>query len=139
MTMRNQYRKKPPEPEFWVTNVSKMNVSLGDLDLTIKAYTTVNLLDKRHYHYTIEQLKKSAESGSLYKKRDKIYPRKNAPEIPNQRIDYVENAVIPPRDKSVFQIEQQNYEELDLTDEEFAEENAEMADIDAQPIIVAKD
>lgn len=136
--MRNPYRKKQQEPEFWVTNISKMNVSLGDLNLTIKAYSTVNLLDTRHYHYTIEQLKKSAESGSLYKKRDKIFLRESAPETNAQRIPYVEEAIIPPRDRSVFQIEQQEYEELNLSDEEFAEENAEMADIDSQPLIVKK-
>lgn len=58
--------------DFWITNISKMNVCLRDLNLTVKARSSINLMDLKHYRYTLEQLQKSAESGSLYRKSDKI-------------------------------------------------------------------
>lgn len=65
-------KKSKEENEFWVTNTCyNKDVSLGDLRVTIRAGQTVNLLDSKHYYYTIEQLRESAESGSL-KRRSKI-------------------------------------------------------------------
>jgi hypothetical protein len=58
--------------EFWVINISKRNVSLRDLGLTLKSGQSYNLLDSRHFNITIEQIINSVDSGSLYLKRDKI-------------------------------------------------------------------
>ena len=55
---------KNKKMEFWVTNISSTNVSLSDLALTIKARSTVNLLDEKHYNFTLEQLLKSKASVS---------------------------------------------------------------------------
>ena len=75
--------KKVTEEEFWITNVKqKMDVMLSDLGFCARAGKSYNLLDSRHFHYTKEQLQKSAESGSLYKKRDRIAIRKVQPEPP---------------------------------------------------------
>lgn len=120
--------------EFWVTNVSKMNVSLADLALTIKSLTSVNLLDERHYYYTPEQLIKSATNGSLAAKKDKIVLRNKVPEIIKSQMSCAKETVIPSRERSVLKIEQENYEELNVTDEQFADENADTAEIDRQPV-----
>jgi hypothetical protein len=119
---------------FWLTNISNRNVSLTDLNLTVKAYSTVNLLDKKHYQYTLEQLVKSAESGSLFKKRDKMVVRKIAPEILKANVPLSRETFIPSRERSLFVIKEENYEELNVSDEQFAQENADIVDLDSKPI-----
>lgn len=125
---------KKEAPTFWVTNISPMNVSLADLALTIKAYSSVNLLDVKHYQYTKEQLQKSFESGSIFKKRDKIVVRKIAPEILKANVPLTRETFIPSRERSTLVIKEENYEELNVSDEEFAEENADIVELDNQPI-----
>jgi hypothetical protein len=122
--------------DFWVTNISDRNVSLADLNLTIKAYTSVNLLDSKHYYYTLEQVIKSVQIGSISKKQDKIVVRKNAPEIVKNSIQFDMNSVIPSRERSVLNIKEERYEELNISDEQFAEESAEIADLDTKPLII---
>jgi len=136
-------RKAPTTTFFWVTNVSNRNVSLTDLALSIKAYSTVNLMDTRHYSFTKDQLEKSATSGSLFLKRSKLKVRNNAPvEIKNEML-VTHNNIIPGRERSTLDIKQVDYEELKVEDtkadeEKFANENAELADLDAQPQIVKR-
>ena len=115
---------------FWITNISNMDVSLADLNLTIRAYSSINLLDNKHYHYTLEQLENSKSSGSLFKKRNKVYVRKVPPMFSKINLPVVEDAFIPTRKKSLYEIKQEKYEELLVSDDEFAEENADLADLD---------
>lgn len=131
---------KKPQPAFWVTNMSPMNVTLADLALNIKAFSTVNLLDKKHYSYTLEQLIKSQESGSLFKKRDKISVRHVAPPDPEKnKVPIVYGSIIPDRTRSLFNINDEEYEELKVSSEDkkkdeeiYAQENADLAEMDAQ-------
>lgn len=120
---------------FWVTNISNRNVSLTDLNLTIKAFTSVNLLDNRHYSYNSEQLKDSATKGSLFKKSNMLVIRKLAPEIMKMNVPFNKETFIPSRERSVLSIKEENYEELNVSDESFAEENAETAQLDTQPML----
>lgn len=131
-------RKSTPStvlPDFWVTNTSNRNVSLSDLALTIPAYRTVNLMDTRHYSYTIEQLKKSEESGSIFRKRSMISVRKTELKMPSGKyIDHsivegkikVSKDVIPSRQRSTVVIKEEKYDELQVSDEDFASENADL-------------
>jgi hypothetical protein len=125
---------KTEAPTFWLTNISNRNVSLTDLNLTVKAYSSVNLLDKRHYQYTPEQLIKSAESGSLFKKRNKLVVRKIAPEILKANVPLSRETFIPSRERSMLVIKEENYEELNVSDEQFAQENADIVELDSKPI-----
>ncbi len=135
---------KKETASFWVTNMSPRNVTLADLALNIRAFSTVNLMDKRHYKYTLEQLLKSQESGSLFKKRDKIAVRNVPPPDPEKtRIPFVESAVLPTRQRSLYQIEDQEYEELKVSEEDqkkqdeiYAKENADLAELDAQRSVI---
>ncbi len=104
--------------EFWVTNFSLRNVTLADLAINIKTFSTVNLLDKRHYHLTIEQLTASMTSGSLFKKRNKLIIRQSAPPpvIPD-KIPMLMQTVIPSRGTSVLEIEHKEYDELKIANE----------------------
>jgi hypothetical protein len=131
-------------PAFWVTNVSPRNVTLADLALNIKAFSTVNLLDSKHYKYTLEQLLKSKESGSLFAKRDKIKPRDLPPPAQEKSLlPFIQSSIIPDRGRSIYQIEDQEYEELKVSDEDqkkqdeiFAQENADLAEIDIQRSVI---
>lgn len=111
---------------FWLTNVCKRNVSLSDLNLTIKAFTSVNLLDTKHYSYTIEQLDNSYEKGSLFAKRSLIKKREIPPQKEDPvRIAFQQDATIPDRARSILVIKNEKYEELSVFDESFVEEDPE--------------
>lgn len=121
------------EKAFWITNISNRNVSLTDLNLTIPAFQSINLLKKGHYYYTLEQIENSVKIGSIFHKRDKIVVRQVKPEQIILNLPYNEETFIPDRARSLFQIKQEKYAELDLSDEVFAEENADIAEQDRQP------
>jgi hypothetical protein len=136
--------KMAPSTEFWVTNFSPRNVTLADLSLNIRAFTTVNLLDKKHYSYTLEQLLKSKESGSLFNKRHLVKPRDVAPpkKEPSQA-PILHDSAIPDRYRSLYKINETMYEELEVSeidqkkqDEIYAQENADLAELDEQRSVV---
>lgn len=108
------------KPTFWVTNFSKRDVALADLGVTIKAMTSVNLLDIKHYpHITLAMLEQSETSGSMYKKRDKINHRKVPPEsLPKERIQVDTQAVLPLQARSILEIKEEKYEELNIFDDD---------------------
>jgi len=133
-----------PKRTFWVTNMSPMNVTLADLALNIRAFSSINLLDDRHYKYTIEQLLKSKESGSLFKKRDKVVVRNVPPPDPERnKIQIVYGSIIPDRARSLYRVNEEEYEELKVSDEDqkkqdeiYAQENADLAEIDLQRSVI---
>lgn len=121
--------------DFWIVNISKMNVSLSDLRLTVPAGRVLNLLDSRHFCYTLEQLEQSAKSGSLFKKSDKIR-RRGAPEKkPPLRTIEIANDYRPTRKRTLVQVEEFSFEDLpglhdeqNVSDQKFAEEFADDSD-----------
>lgn len=137
----NPRKEKPRDPEFWITNISTNNISLSDLNITLNSYTSVNLLDKRHQYLTVDEIRDSLEKGALskYIKMRKIVIRHSAPIIFKNEMRIAEGAIIPDRHMSIFEINHKDYEELDITDEEFAAENADTADLDSQPLYIKKD
>jgi len=119
--------KIPKQPkEFWIVNISTRDVSLGDLYLTVKSQNSINLLDKKHYYFTWEQIFNSVTKGSIFKKRDKIFIRRYPPKFNKVRLQVDEISAIPNRGTSIFEIKEDKYEELDITDEQFAEENIDL-------------
>lgn len=121
---------------FWITNISNRNVSLADLNITIKAFSSANLLDTKHYSLTREQLLKSATEGSIFKKRDKIFVRKVPPnQIMDQGILINRDSYLPFKERSLLVIKEDRYEELHVDDVKYAEENAELAEMDQQSFI----
>lgn len=123
---------------FWITNISNRNVSLSDLNLTIKAYSSINLLNKKHYNYTLEQLIKSRDSGSIFNKRNKIKVRQIEPEIIKMNAPTLAETYIPSRERSIYSIKEEKYEELMMSDEAFAEENASLIELDSIKPIISK-
>jgi hypothetical protein len=128
-------KTKPKSPEFWLTNISNRDVSIADLNLTVRSFSSVNLLDKKHYSYTLEQLQASATSGSVFKKKHCLVVRKVAPETIKMNIPLAEETYIPTRERSVLEIHEEKYDELNVSDEQFANENAELAELDRKKIL----
>ena len=124
-------RPTPPADFFWVTNISKRIVSLTDLALAIQPMTSVNLLDKKHYSFNKEQLLKSASSGSLFAKKDKIVVREFPPGVKKkEQMPFQRDAIFPTKQRSIVELENIKYEELELSDDDFAKENADTAQQD---------
>lgn len=129
--------KMNKQAEFWIKNISKMNVSLSDLQLIVPAGRNWNLLDSKHFKYTLEQLEKSAEDGSIFKKSDKIKIRNVAPiEIVKPGVYVATDPLEMQRNtkfRSLIKIEEKRYEELEMDpDPRVAEEKyaAEFAAIE---------
>lgn len=125
-------------PEFWVSNISgRKDVTIGDLRVKIPLGRTVNLMDQRHYHFTLKQLQKSHESGSLKLKEEgkEIKVRPGEPQKQPTMVLQVERnpRVLKPL-RTKVDVTDEPYEELDFeetteSENEFAEE---MADADFQ-------
>jgi hypothetical protein len=113
--------------EFWITNLSNRNVSLSDLYISVPAMSTVNLLDSKHYSFTFDQLQKSATEGSLFRKQKMIVLREIGPYSTNipHSIQLDTNSPMPQRSRSAYEIKEEKFEELEVSDEEFAEQTAD--------------
>lgn len=108
---------------FFVINISERNVCLSDLALTIPAGRCYDLLNDNFY-YTIDQLKASLKSGSLYKKRDKIKIGKRRPqEVGLDKIELSKYPIIT-RNRSAIKIEEPAFDELIFSDDDYANEMA---------------
>lgn len=133
--------------ELWITNISKQSISIGDLCIRIKAGQSINLLGKTkkgklRYNISTVQIEDSLKSGSIYKKGNYVKVRKVPPVLFNTQID-VANHI----DKSLTRIsrqpthiEVQEYPDLDyalddMTEEEYAAENADVELMDKAPIL----
>ncbi len=126
--------RRAPERTFWITNVSERNVSLGDLAVSVPAMSSVNLLDKRHYGLTEEQVKKSAANGSIFKKSDKIVVRMVPPVVSGQRpMPFCQDA-IPSRGTSIYEMKQEHYEELQISDDDALDIDPDKIQVSNTPI-----
>lgn len=115
--------------------MSNRLISLSDLGILVQPYQSINLLDARHYSFTEEQVLASFESGSLYKRSDKIKKRK----IPPPKIYKGPSPIgldtknqYPSKIRSLLEHKEFNYEEMQITDDEYARDNADLADEDDQ-------
>lgn len=125
------------QAEFWIKNISKMNVSLSDLQVVVPAGRSWNLLDSKHFKYTLDQLENSAKEGSIFKKGDKIKVRNIPPgEMVKPGIYVATDPIEIQRNtklRSMVKIEEKRYEELEMDpDPRVAEEKhaAEFAAIE---------
>jgi len=116
--------KSSDKPSFWCINTSDRNVCLSDLAITIPAGRHWDLLDSKRFTFTIEQLKASMKSGSIYKKRDKIKIGKGQPQIASLPKRVVSEYPIHVRPRSAVIVEDPQFDELIPSDQSYAEEMA---------------
>jgi hypothetical protein len=126
---------KTESPAFWLTNFSNRNISLTDLNLTVRAFSSINLLDSKHYSYTLDQLNLSVTKGSIFKKRKMLTVRQIAPIVTKMNVPFNKETFIPSRERSILSIKEENYDELNLSDEEFAKDNADLVSLDVKTIL----
>lgn len=126
--------RKRDKKEIWITNISKYNVMLGDIAFTIPKGKSYNLLSK-HFNLTEEQVLASCESGSIYRKRNKITVRQKSPQVFERKMLIEEHRDVPfwlassgVRFDNVA--EQPQFDELTFSDEDFAAEMASDDDED---------
>jgi len=107
-------------------------MALHDLGVVVRSKTSINLLDIKHYRLTMDQLQESLNKGSLFQKRRYVVKRLSPPTIDSNsfKIAIDTNAIIPNRARSIHEINEENYEELIVSDELFAEENADTVEMD---------
>jgi len=115
-----RYLRNNNEKSWWITNISKRNVTLADLRISVPAMKSINLLSK-HYSFTLEQLEISAESGSIAKKSNIIRIRRVEPKVIPEPGLYIYDGKFPRKSRSNVKVEKEFFEELDETDDEFAE------------------
>jgi hypothetical protein len=123
--------KKENKEDFWITNITRKEVHLVDIGVRIKPMRSLNLLDKRHYSITKEQLDKSATSGYLFTRKNDVVIRKVPPLSEQTHTPLIDrDAVFQTRQRSSVELENIKYEELDVSDDEYAEENSDTAETD---------
>lgn len=113
--------------------MSNRLISLGDLGVLLRPYQAVNLLDPKHYSFTEEQIEASRKSGSLYKRSDKIKLRAVPPPQVYKgpgKIGLDDKNQYPSKIRSLLEHKEFNYDELNISDDEYAKENADLADED---------
>lgn len=121
---------------FWVRNISKNAISINDLGLHLMPFQFANLLNNKAYPYlTPEIIKSSLNGGALGKFKDRIIICKVAPPNPDKLktsppIDVDLLSTPPTKIRSLLVHKEEHYEELQLSDEDYANENAELAEED---------
>lgn len=122
---------KTPQPTFWITNISKRCAHLPDLNVIIYPKCHINLLDSKHYSLTRDQIDASAKSGSLYKHKKQVVIRQVPPDHKTPMfVPFDESAVFPTKHRSTVEPDNTKYEELEVSDESFAEDTSDMAEKD---------
>jgi len=126
------YGKKSKE-ELWVSNISNTDVSLSDLGITIQKYTTVDLFNFKKYPFLNKQLViQSIQTGSISKRPNKLIIRLLPPEKKKIKNLPVSDKPLTGSlyQKNAVKVDKEVFEELDLPDEVYAEENADFAEFD---------
>ncbi|HUU87440.1 MAG TPA: hypothetical protein VMX17_06770 [Candidatus Glassbacteria bacterium] len=119
----------------WVTNITKKDIGLSDLGVSIRSKTTLDILDCRHSYLTVEQVNKSIKYGSLGKriKQKLLILRYSEPEPINPYREVVSTVSFPNRKRSILTHEAPDFEELEFSMEDdlkFAEETADSAAVE---------
>lgn len=109
-----------PRNQFWITNFSKKSVHLYDLGVDLAPGKSANLLDRRHYSISVNQIIESLRDGTLAKKKDQVAVRRVLPEAVESALSVAgDEAIIPTRRRSAVQVEEVRYEELEFNDDTF--------------------
>jgi len=116
----------------WITNLTKMKIVVGDLKITLQPLNTIDILDYKHSRLTPEQVSESIKKGSLClkKKENKIKIRSSEPDkLPPIKTLELSKSSFPYKNRSLLVLEEKIFDELelDISDEEFAMENADSA------------
>lgn len=114
--------------EFWIVNTQNKITTLYDLNITLLPYESKNLLNK-NLSLSEEQILKSINSGSI-KNNSFIKIRKLPPTIEVRHkilLKEVPGAEdLPFQHNNSFKVKEEVFEELQITDEELADEMSDL-------------
>lgn len=98
--------------DFYVTNISKCDMNLYDLGITVRSMTTINLLSRKSI-ITKQQLLESCLNGSISKnvKTNMLIIKLNAPKIEKKTLEKA-NVFLNSRVKTAFKIEKKEISEI---------------------------
>ena len=102
--------------EIWITNFTKKDILIEDLGVKIPKMSIVNLF---RYNLLEENILKSIQSGSIFKKSKYIRVRHTAPEFRKER-KLVSDQPSIRLQKAGFTQEKKEYDELRIDDELFS-------------------
>lgn len=129
--MRPRKSNKIQQDTLWITNISKKAIHLSDLNVVIYPFTSLNLIDNRHSDLTRAQVEQSKKNGSLFKYQNYVVVRSVAPGTPPQMyLPFDKDAIFPSKHRSTVEPDNVKYEELEVSDDSFAADNAELAESD---------
>ena len=119
-----------------------MNVVVDDIGYVLYPYKTKDVLDYLYSNLTPEKVQKSIDSGDIKRYSDKnmLLVRQSAPEPERERTLELAKASFPNKARSLLELEEKHYQELDfdstfVSDEEFVEKTIESAQDDHKSII----
>lgn len=115
---------KPKKGDFWIFNISKFNVNLADLRITIKAGKHLNLLSGNN-PYTIGQLEQSLQNGSIAAKSQFIKITRVKPVFNIPKPEPLPTEIRITRVASIIHEEDDILPELQLLDSMLPEEDEE--------------
>jgi len=101
--------------EIWVTNLTSKDLLIDDLNVRLRARSSVNLLVK-NLRLTEELVVKSINNGSINKKSKFIAVRKEAPVFISKKIEASKDPLLKPKHSIIEHIDE-NYQELDIIDD----------------------
>lgn len=98
--------------DFYVTNISKCDMNLYDLGITVRSMTTINLLSRKST-ITKQQLLESCLKGSISKniKTNMLIIKLNAPKVEKKTLEKA-NVFLNSRVKTAFKIEKKEISEI---------------------------
>jgi len=114
---------------LWITNISNRDIALHDLNLIIPSKKSINLYDFKHSRLTEEQINASMSSGSIFKKKSNLFINDKLPKSARPIKKVNELPLIGARKNDII-IEKTNFDELNINEEEYAAENADLAEAD---------
>lgn len=114
-----------PSKSIWITNISNKDIHISDLGLVIKSYSSIKLLNNSRLPLAEEQILKSINSGVISKKKELIIGNNTPNQIVVQKKEISTNT-IPDRSRSLKEIKEEKYEELNLSDEEYINQISEI-------------
>jgi len=116
--------RKKPKSEFWISNITKKDIKIADLGFYIPAGKSLNLLSN-NFKFTYLQIVKSAQEGSLYNIRDRVKVRLIEPPKPIQSGNIITKIPLwleRSKLRASLVVQEKEFEELNFSDESFAEE-----------------
>lgn len=114
------YDNMEKEAGIWLTNITKKDIYLPDLNIRVKSMKSMNLLPMiMQGKLEAYEIEKSINEGFLFKNKGKIFYRFNQPEklVPDRSNSGLSNKPLIKLQRSFVNTTEEIYEELNIPEE----------------------